>query len=53
MDKSKKPELSRESSKKVPFFARYLVEQELTSTRGGRGPDGTLKFPSDSDDEDI
>jgi hypothetical protein len=54
MDKSKKAgraalrELDR---KKVPFFARYLVEQELGQVSGG-GPDRTTKFPSDGDDEE-
>lgn len=53
MEKSKKAgraaprELDR---KKVPFFARYLVEQELGQVGGGASV--TQKFPSDGDDEE-
>jgi hypothetical protein len=50
MDKSKKTE-KREAgaAKKVPFFARYLAAQELSSISAGK----TLKYPSDGDDEDL
>jgi hypothetical protein len=48
MDKKKSNE-TREAGKKVPFFARYLAEQELSSISAGK----TLKYPSDNDDEDV
>jgi hypothetical protein len=48
MDKNKKTE-KREAAKKVPFFARYLAAQELSSISAGK----TLKYPSDGDDEDL
>lgn len=48
MDKKKRNE-TRETAKKVPFFARYLAEQELSSISAGK----TLKYPSDNDDEDL
>ena len=40
---------SQEGGDKVPFFARFLEEQELSQVIGGR----TLKFPSDGDDDDF
>jgi hypothetical protein len=47
MDKKKRNE-TRAAGKKVPFFARYLAEQELSSISAGQ----TLKYPSDRDEED-
>lgn len=51
MDKKKRPEQPNDN-KKVPFFARYLVAQELSAATGGR-VDQTLKFPSDNDEEEL
>jgi hypothetical protein len=49
MDKKTKSEkTAAREPKKTPFFARYLATQELASVSSGQ----TLKFPSDSDDED-
>lgn len=45
------------SSRKQPFFARFLEGQELSKTRAGASfqPDGvdyiTLKYPSDDDEQ--
>jgi hypothetical protein len=53
MDKSKKAGrvAPRDPGQtKVPFFARYLTEQELVTTAGGASV--TQKFPSDGDDEE-
>jgi hypothetical protein len=49
MDKTKKTEKREGEAKKIPFFARYLAEQELSSIGAGK----TLKYPSDGDDEDL
>lgn len=36
-------------SQKKPFFAR-LLEQQRGESQGGRPPQATLKYPSDSDE---
>uniref|UniRef100_B8HSS0 Microviridin/marinostatin family tricyclic proteinase inhibitor n=1 Tax=Cyanothece sp. (strain PCC 7425 / ATCC 29141) TaxID=395961 RepID=B8HSS0_CYAP4 len=47
------------SAKAVPFFARYLEEQEVSQElsqeelEGLSGARTTLKYPSDSDEGDI
>ncbi len=43
--KSDKPSYKRQQ---VPFFARFLVKQELEEVSGQRNV--TLKYPSDSDE---
>lgn len=56
----------KKDTTKKPFFARLLEDQELEQVSGGgegtlkypsdsdEGPvDGTLKYPSDSDDRDL
>jgi hypothetical protein len=53
MDKSKKAGRGAPRDpdrKKVPFFARYLTEQQLVTAAGGASV--TQKFPSDGDDEE-
>jgi hypothetical protein len=53
MDKSKQPDRGARRAtvgKKVPFFARYLTEQQLRTVEGGASV--TQKFPSDGDDEE-
>ncbi len=41
--------MKKTKSKRVPFFARYLVKQELKSL-GGQLPFYTQKYPSDDDE---
>ena len=53
MDKSKQADRGARRAtggKKVPFFARYLTEQQLRAVDGGANV--TQKFPSDGDDEE-
>jgi hypothetical protein len=47
--KSSKKQAGRE---KVPFFARFLIQQEL-KTASGHGVAYTLKYPSDGDEYDV
>ena len=41
----------KKDTTKKPFFARLLETQELEQVSGGA--DGTLKYPSDSDDHAV
>ncbi|WP_375771539.1 microviridin/marinostatin family tricyclic proteinase inhibitor [Archangium gephyra] len=41
----------KKDTTKKPFFARLLEDQELEQVAGGA--DGTLKYPSDSDDQNA
>ncbi len=34
---------------KKPFFSRFLEQQELAQSTGGK-PDQTMKYPSDNDE---
>lgn len=40
------------SSKRAPFFARFLVKQDLKKI-GGQSLAYTMKYPSDGDDYDV
>jgi hypothetical protein len=41
--------MKRASRKRIPFFARYLVKQQLKGVAGSE-PVHTMKYPSDDDE---